>query len=209
LKRSKEISRKQGKIYERVENEIAPGLLKSVNCFINFEKRCQNFDKAQELFEKAINDCYDRKDNSSLSFLVTQYSRFLEQKKGNLEKAIEVYERAIDFAPTYMDLYLSYINFLKYCGSKNVENFDRIVRTFEKAINADMKKEEKRVMQDSYIAHVNEYCTQVSFLRTTKNKVRGVHEVKKQNSLKRVYPAGSEVDGESDALYQSKRAKLE
>lgn len=140
---------------------------------------------------------------------MTQYGRFLEQKRGNLDKAIEVYERALDFAPTYMDLYLSYINFLKYCGSKNVENFDRIVKTFEKAINADMKKEDKKVMQDSYIAHVNEYCTQVSFLRTTKNKVRVAQEVKKLSLVKRVHPAGTEVDGESDTLYQSKRAKLE
>jgi hypothetical protein len=45
---------KARKIYEQIQNELAPDYIKSLIAFINFEKRQNNTEKVKELYFKAF-----------------------------------------------------------------------------------------------------------------------------------------------------------
>ena len=45
---------KARKIFEQLQNEIAPDYIKSLIAFINFEKRQNNIEKAKELYYKCF-----------------------------------------------------------------------------------------------------------------------------------------------------------
>lgn len=60
---------KARKIYETLQNEIAPDLIKSLIAFINFEKRQNNTEKVKELYFKAYSNALSRNEVETLAFL--------------------------------------------------------------------------------------------------------------------------------------------
>jgi len=68
---------KARKLFERLQSEIAPDYLKSLLAFINFEKRCNNFEKAKELYYRAFSNALAKQQSEVVAFIVIQYARFL------------------------------------------------------------------------------------------------------------------------------------
>lgn len=58
------------KIYEQLDQEIAPGLVQSSLARINFEKRQGNTERVRELYFKAFSSATERKDSLAVTFIV-------------------------------------------------------------------------------------------------------------------------------------------
>lgn len=57
------------KIYEQLDTELAPGLVKVALARINFEKREKNFDKARELYFNAYSSALKRNDSMAVTVI--------------------------------------------------------------------------------------------------------------------------------------------
>ena len=108
---------KARKIYENIQNEVAPDYLKSLIAFINFEKRQNNVEKVKELYYRAYSNSLNNNEIETVAYVVIQYARFLAFKCQDANRAVEVLNNAITKTKGSKSLYLSYINFLKHMGS--------------------------------------------------------------------------------------------
>ena len=57
------------KLFEQLDQEIAPGLVKAIIAHINFEKRQDNVDRARELYRTALADAMEREDLLSVTYI--------------------------------------------------------------------------------------------------------------------------------------------
>ena len=85
---------KARKIFEQLEQDIAPGLVKATMGRINFEKRQGNLDKARELYSIALTTALNKKDRLQVAYVATQSAQFLSSKCKDLTRALEVYSQA-------------------------------------------------------------------------------------------------------------------
>ncbi len=108
---------KARKIYENIQNEVAPDYLKSLIAFINFEKRQNNVEKVKELYYRAYSNSLNNNEIETVAYVVIQYARFLAFKCQDANRAVEVLNNALAKTKGSKSLYLSYINFLKHMGS--------------------------------------------------------------------------------------------
>lgn len=88
-------SMKARKIYEQLDTEIAPGLVKATLARINFEKRENNMDKAKELYFNAFQNSLKKNDGLAVTVIATQYARFLSQKCNEHGRALDIMEQAV------------------------------------------------------------------------------------------------------------------
>jgi len=99
------------KIYEQLDQEIAPGLIRATIARINFEKRQGNADKARELYFKAFRNALEKNNSPAVTYIATQYARFLAFKCGDHTRALDIFNQAISNpACTNKVLILSYVN---------------------------------------------------------------------------------------------------
>lgn len=99
------------RIYEQLDQEIGPGLIRATIARINFEKRQGNVDKARELYFKAFKSALERNNSPAVTYIATQYARFLAFKCGDHSRALEILNQAISNpACTNKVLILSYVN---------------------------------------------------------------------------------------------------
>lgn len=59
------------KIYEQLDIDIAPGLVKATMARIHFEKRQGNSDRVRELYYKAFNNALDKNDGLAVTYIAT------------------------------------------------------------------------------------------------------------------------------------------
>ena len=84
------------KIYEQLDQDIAPGLIKASIARINFEKRCGNNDKkVREIYYKVFEDQLAKNEGKAVAHVASQYSRYLAFKCNDQEAAMNVYNQAI------------------------------------------------------------------------------------------------------------------
>eukprot|EP00245_Coleochaete_scutata_P003699 TRINITY_DN1553_c0_g1_i1.p1 TRINITY_DN1553_c0_g1~~TRINITY_DN1553_c0_g1_i1.p1 ORF type:complete len:476 (+),score=99.58 TRINITY_DN1553_c0_g1_i1:714-2141(+) len=81
--------------YQLLNDELSPGLLESIIKHANMERRQGDLDAAAAVYESAIDAEKDKEGSKSLVYLTLSYARFLDQVKGDLEKAREVYDLAL------------------------------------------------------------------------------------------------------------------
>ena len=79
------------KIYELLDQEIAPGFVKSQIARIIFEKRQGNSDKANELYYQAFNKAFEREDSLAVAHIACIYARFLAFKCSDPASAFDVF----------------------------------------------------------------------------------------------------------------------
>ena len=61
---------KARKIYENIQNEVAPDYLKSLIAFINFEKRQNNVEKVKELYYRAYSNSLNNNEIETVAYVV-------------------------------------------------------------------------------------------------------------------------------------------
>ena len=126
---------KTRKIYETLQNEIAPDCIKTMMAFINFEKRQNNPEKVKELFFKAYTFSLEKQESETVAYIVVQYARYLAFKCSDSNRAVEIMNQAISkCGQGSKTLYLSYANFLKHLDGVIPDVYTKIVSVFEKAI---------------------------------------------------------------------------
>jgi hypothetical protein len=78
---------------------------------INFEKRQGNSDRVRELYYKAFNNALDKNDSLAVTYIATQYSRFLAYKCNDHVRALGIFNQAIS-NPSCANkvLFLSFVN---------------------------------------------------------------------------------------------------
>lgn len=81
---------KARKVYEQLQNEIAPDYIKSLIAFINFEKRQNSTERVKELYFKAFQASLQRNEVETVTYIVMQYARFLSIKCQDPLRAIEI-----------------------------------------------------------------------------------------------------------------------
>ncbi len=149
---------KARKIYEQLQNEIAPDYVKSLLMYINFEKRQNNIEKAKELYFKAFQSSLARNETDTLTYISMQYARFLTFRCADANRAVEILNQAIlKTQKATKPLYLSYVNFLKHLENYVQDVFGKIVNIFEKATDEQQSglKEADRVdMARFYLEYI-------------------------------------------------------
>ena len=64
-------SLRAGKIFEQLDLEIAPGLVRAAIARINFEKRQGHVDKARELYFKAFKGALEKNEGLAVTYIAT------------------------------------------------------------------------------------------------------------------------------------------
>jgi len=119
------------KIYEQLDTEIAPGLVKAQLARINFEKREKNLDKARELYSNAFNQALKKNNSLAVTVIATQYARFLSSKCLDHNRAMLVFDQAVsNKACASKVLYLQYVNLAR----SNNDSTNQVKSIFEKAV---------------------------------------------------------------------------
>jgi len=123
---------KARKIFDNLQNEIAPDCIKTLMSFINFEKRQNNPEKVKELYFKAYTSALERQEVETVTYIVVQYSRYLAFKCSDSNRAVEIMNQAIAKCSTaaikgLKALYLSYVNFLKHLEGVVADIYGKIV----------------------------------------------------------------------------------
>ncbi|XP_059626092.1 pre-mRNA-processing factor 39-1 [Cornus florida] len=82
--------------YQLVHTEISPGLLEAITKHANMEHRLGNLEDSCSVYEQAIAIEKGKEHSQSLPLLFAQYSRFLHLVSGNVEKAREILDQALE-----------------------------------------------------------------------------------------------------------------
>jgi hypothetical protein len=128
---------KARKIYESIQNDIAPDYLKSLTLFINFEKRQNNIEKVKELYFKAYTSALKSNDVDTLSYILVQYARFLTFRCEDPNRAFDVLNSTIGKAKPSKVLYLNVVNLIKHLEGRMVDVYSKVCAIFEKATDED------------------------------------------------------------------------
>lgn len=105
---------KSRKIYENLNQEIAPGNLKSTLAYVAFEMRMSNNERVKDLFFKAFERAVSKQDSRAVTLLSMKYARFLAFKCNDVQRACEIMDRAIASVKSSKVLYLSQLNLMKH-----------------------------------------------------------------------------------------------
>lgn len=120
------------KIYEQLDTEIAPGLVKARVARINFEKRQGNNDKARELYFESFTRALEKNDYLAVTYIATQYARFLAHKCNDKAGALKVFSQSLEKpACANKVLYLSYMNMARTDSSLIKSIFDKAISQLE------------------------------------------------------------------------------
>jgi tetratricopeptide (TPR) repeat protein len=157
---------KARKIFENLQNDIAPDCIKTLLAFINFEKRQGNVEKVKELYFKAFNSSLERKESEAVAYIVVQYARYLAFKCNDSNRAVEIMNQALakcsqGNSKTSKTLYLSYANFLKHLDGVIPDVYTKIVSVFEKALDTTSSTLSASDLQEVarfYLEYLQENC---------------------------------------------------
>lgn len=179
---------KARKIYENLQNDIAPDYIKSLLAFINFEKRQNNNEKVKELYFRAFTQSVQKNETEIVAFVVIQYARFLAFKCQDPNRAVEIMNQAISKTRGSKLLYLSYVNFLKHLAyvPELPDVFQRVVAVFERGLDSEqsgLSHDDRAELSRFYLEYLSENCQSVAQLRNTEQtlKERGLLYGSKRN----------------------------
>ncbi|CDW82944.1 pre-mrna-processing factor [Stylonychia lemnae] len=161
---------KSRRIYENLQNEIAPDYIKSLIAFINFEKRQNNNEKVKELYFRAYSSSQQKNEIETVSYVVIQYARFLAFKCQDPNRAVEILNQALSKTKGSKMLYLSYANFLKHMDGVIPEVYGKITQIFEKGIDhsqSGLNDDDRSELARFYFEYLQENCSSVAILRNT------------------------------------------
>eukprot|EP01018_Ginkgo_biloba_P033669 Gb_33527 [translate_table: standard] len=114
--------------YQILSGELAPGLVEAVIKHANMEKRQGNIEGAMSVYETAIDVEKGKEESRALPLLFIQYSRFLDQVAGNVDKAREVLVQSLKLLPHSKPLLVAVIHFESICsGPKQINFLDSVV----------------------------------------------------------------------------------
>lgn len=94
--------------------EVAPGHIKSIIAYINFEKRQKNDEKVKDLYFKAFSSAISKNDAQAVTYLGVQYARFNAFNCNDVARACDILSQATAAIKTSKVLFLSQANFLKH-----------------------------------------------------------------------------------------------
>ncbi|KAH9325282.1 hypothetical protein KI387_005460, partial [Taxus chinensis] len=118
----------------QILGELAPELVETVVKHANMEKRLGNIEVAMSIYETAIAAEKAKEKSHMLDMLIIQYTRFLHQVEGNVDKAREVLVHSLDLLPSSKPLIMAAIHFESISRiSKELDYLDSIVDCATKA----------------------------------------------------------------------------
>ena len=106
--------KKAEKIYDSLTTEVAPGHIKSIIAYINFEKRQKNDEKVKDLYFKAFSSAISKNDGQAVTYLGVQYANFNAFNCNDVTRACDILSQATSAIKTSKVLFLSQTNFLKH-----------------------------------------------------------------------------------------------
>ena len=171
------------KIYEQLDQEIAPGLVKATMARINFEKRQGNQERVRELYYKAFNNALDKNDGMAVTFIATHYARFLAYKCNDHVRALGIFNQAIsNIACANKVLFLSFVALAR--GLNSNESSGQIRQIFEKAVTVlqtlpQSEKEKISELQDVclyYVSYLDEEACDAETLKEAKQTRQRLQE---------------------------------
>lgn len=182
---------KARKIYENIQSEgVAPDCLKAVIAFLNFEKRQNNTEKVKELYFRAYSHSMSLQETEAVAYIVVQYARFLAFKCNDSNRAVELYNKALEKCASGSNkgsktLYLSYVNFLKHLESSIPDSYSKVVQVFERGIDAanGMSHDDRSEIARFFLEYLQENCQSVSFLRSTEASLKAKQLLSTSNKL--------------------------
>ena len=107
-------AKKAEKIYESLTSEVAPGHIKSMIAFINFEKRQKNDEKVKDLYFKSFSAAISKNDSQAVTYLGVQYARFNAFNCNDVVRACDILNQSTSAIKSSKVLFLSQANFLKH-----------------------------------------------------------------------------------------------
>ncbi|KAK9160262.1 hypothetical protein Syun_006603 [Stephania yunnanensis] len=117
--------------YELVHSEISPGLIEAIVKHSNMEYRLGNKEDAFSLYEQAIAIEKGKEQSQTLPMLFVQYSRFVYLVAGNIEKAREILDGAVDHVPLSKPFLEALIHLETIqSGLKRLDYLDSLVEKF-------------------------------------------------------------------------------
>ena len=154
------------RLYKYAYEEVTPGLLEAVIKHINLERREKNYNEVDRLFKYAINIVNDTGNSGNIMYVSSLYARFHQFVMGDLSKAIEIYEQALEKSGDKKALYYIYINALN-C----LENLDLKLEKTKKAYELALKT-------DSSLPTTDQLEMWVSYIDFIRNSWKNTEEIK-------------------------------
>jgi pre-mRNA-processing factor 39 len=145
--------------YEKIgKRYVAPGLVEGVYKHINLERKAQNYDEVVRLYELAIDVAKQNNDSYTIAFISCHFARFLQHHLNDLDRALSVYEAAINLTTGHNFLYNLYIVGL-WSLSDPISRLDRIKKVYEAAVNErnNLIEEERLELWLSYINFIRNH----------------------------------------------------
>jgi len=183
------------KLYKHVYEKVAPGLLNAVLKHINLERRNSNFTEVENLYQKALEVAENEGKPETIALIASHYGRFYQNIMKNPNKAIEVFESALEKAPGEKSLYLILVN-----AYKNSDRTQEITNVYEKAIwSTELPQRAKVEFWVGYIDFVRSTCEDKEKLREAEENFRLnfhhedllIEEFKKASGIKRMQRSAS------------------
>ncbi|KAK9137986.1 hypothetical protein Sjap_008580 [Stephania japonica] len=117
--------------YLLVHSEISPGLIEAIVKHSNMEYRLGNKEDAFSLYEQAIAIEKGKEESQTLPMLFVQYARFVYLVAGNMEKAREILDGAVDHVPLSKPFLEALIHLEAiHSGLKRIDYLDSLVERF-------------------------------------------------------------------------------
>mmetsp|Transcript_13368 Transcript_13368/g.22753 ORF Transcript_13368/g.22753 Transcript_13368/m.22753 type:complete len:410 (-) Transcript_13368:53-1282(-) len=166
------------KIYEQLDQDIAPGLLKSRMARINFEKRQGNNEKVRELFFESFSNAIEKEDRLAVTYIAVQYSRFVAKYCNDSTRAIEIFKQAIQSKKCANKvLYLSYVNTIR---SLNVQNQVELIRgVYDTALDHLLLLQHSNPVEFQELRDIAAY-----YLAFAEEEARDAQQLKEVNNLR-------------------------
>ena len=148
--------------YEKLLNEVAPGLLQGIVAHANMERRASSssggegggIESARKIFEKAMEREKDRsneKGGGKVTFaqIAIHYARFSHHVEKDSKRTHRIFEEALDFAAEERQIWESYVLFSLFEGGEGTDEI------FQRALASSLSHADKEIVSLQRI----EFCS--------------------------------------------------
>lgn len=153
-------------LYKHTYIDLVPGLFEGLFKHLGLEKRVNNLEEVEKLYEKAFKIAENTSQDGLLAFVYHQYAQYQFYTKNDKQKMIGLYEEALKKISSRKSLYLIYIESMKHLENQD-EKMEKIQKTYEKAISdeSELSKEEKEEMWLLYLDFVRDQWSEIDTVR--------------------------------------------
>lgn len=180
------------KLYKHAYEDVAYGLLDGIYKHINLERRQVNYDEVDRLYKLAYSIALDNGRTENIAFIASQFARFQEYQMKDLDRALEIYQEALNKAGDRKALYYIYINALN-CLTDLSEKKSRIREVYEIGVveSSRLNFKERLELWVSYIDFMRDAWENVEELKETEERFRLVFH--HQSSLSQEFKAAAKI----------------